>query len=59
MTASKIDNIETRRNSDSEDWKPVFLYAYGDINPAYARQYLDINRELGWDKYRVVYSRGN
>lgn len=59
MTANTIDNIETRRSADSDDWKPVFLFAYGDIEPRYARQYLEINRELGWDKYRIVYRSVN
>lgn len=57
MTANRIDNIETRV-SETAPWKPVFLFAYGDIDPRQAKQYLEINEELGWDKFRIVYYSG-
>lgn len=49
-----IRNIETRSSVES-DWKPVFSFPPASgINVDYAAQYLDINSELGWDKYRLV-----
>lgn len=49
-----IVNILTRPNSDSDDWKPVFSTNLG-VSVEYATQYVELNHELGWTKYRFLY----
>lgn len=49
-----IINILTRTTPNSNDWRPVFA-TLESVNAEYAAQYVDINRQLGWTKYRFVY----
>lgn len=46
--------VLARRNADSDDWQPVFRSIKG-VSPEYAAQYVELNRELGWTKYRLIY----
>lgn len=52
-----IVSIQTR-GSEKMDWKSVFASNLS-ISESYAMQYMDLNYELGWTKYRIVYSDGS
>lgn len=45
-----IINVLTRTNSESDVWRPL-----ESVSPDYAAHYVQLNRELGWTKYRFVY----